>query len=110
MRRLLTAFCLSALLVGVAGCALLPSRDAPQALVDAHAVETKLLVAYNHDITDFANALIDDKDGMADDAERDEARAKLKELTENYEDALRVRAVVASWMGVLDAFLELTHD
>lgn len=36
-------------------------------------------------------------------------RAKWTELGENYEMAMRLRAIVSSWIGALDALLEVGH-
>ena len=112
MRWRLATSGLLMLVLGVAtGCWPFSGTDTamPEAVVQAYQVETRLWAAYGKDSDAYVKALIQDIEALDPEADGAAYRAKWAELRQNYEDAMRVRAVIASWMDVLDAFLEVAH-
>lgn len=81
----------------------------PSDIIKVHQKETELWVAFGHDADAYVEAMVQDIEAADPEADGAAYRANWAELRENYEDAMRMRAVMAAWMKTLEAFLEVSH-
>ncbi len=107
------------------GCFHTQAWEVPTRVAEAHKIETALLVAFHGDANDFVAGLITDLKLVSEERDTalnlpaadhdsaetaDQLRARWAELNVNYELAMQVRVVYATWLGLIDTIEELVGN